>query len=76
MNPKAVYDKVASLEDRVRQLESGRQEMIDALIEAQTWLKTLPKEQFGTYGEDQGTKLWVRDDVLQQIKTALRNVEE
>ena len=32
----------------------------------------LPKEQFGTYGDDQGTKLWVRDDVLYQVKTALR----
>jgi len=47
--------------------------LIDALVEADTWLKTLPKEQFGTYGDDQGTKLWVRDDILQQIKTALRD---
>jgi len=31
MNPKSVHDKVASLEDRVRLLESERQEMIKEL---------------------------------------------
>jgi len=67
---------IEHLSSRVKHLESERREMIDALREAQTWLKTLPKEQFGTYGEDMGTKLWVRDDVLQQIKQALRNAGE
>jgi len=73
MNPKEVHDKLEALETRMRQFESERQQLIEALVEAQTWLKTLPKEQFGTYGEDLGTKLWVRDDILQQIKTALRD---
>ena len=59
--------------DKIQQLEATNKQLIDALMEAQTWLKTLPKEKFGTYGEDQGTKLWVRDDILHQIKTALRN---
>ena len=31
MNPKEVHDRVASLEGRVKQLESERQDMIDAL---------------------------------------------
>ena len=32
MNPKEVYDKVASLEDRIRHLESERKQLIEALV--------------------------------------------
>ena len=62
MNPKAVHDKVASLEDRVRQLESERQEMIDALTLAHNHIE---------FCRDAGMK--PSRDVSSQIKTALRN---
>ena len=64
MNPKAVYDKVASLEDRVRLLEPERQEMIKILEEVNHSLNECRLDNGGVV---------IGDVLSNKIKQALRN---
>ena len=78
MNPKEVYDKVASLEDRIRHLESERKQLIEALVDSKKAIESLPNDALGIAELSQGIVWYNRDELLDQIKTALRDagVEE
>ena len=77
MNPKSVHDKVASLEDRVRQLESELQERLNVLEKAEELLATVTRSGIGRCGDHyiyttQIDKKFA-DKLHQKIERALRN---
>ncbi len=78
MNPKEVYDKVASLEDRIRHLESERQQLIEALIKGVKRIKAMENRlmfyRIGKMPSEKDHKEMDKTrDAEEQIKTALRN---
>ena len=56
-----------------KHIESTNKQLIDALIEAQKAIEALPENALGIAELSQGIVWYNRDELLQQIKTALRN---
>ena len=73
MNPKEVHDKLEALEARMRQLSSTNKQLIDALVDSKKAIESLTNDALGIAETGDGTRWYVRDELLSQVKTALRD---
>ena len=76
MNPKKVHDKLEALEARMRQLSSTNKQLIEALMDSKKAIESLTNDALGIAETGDGTRWYVRDELLSQIKTALRDDNE
>ena len=58
----------------IQQLESERQQLIEALVYSKKAIESLPNDALGIAELSQGIVWYNRDELLDQIKTALRDV--
>ena len=62
------------IENRVlHKVKSERQQLIEALVDSKKAIESMPNDVLGIAELSQGIVWYVRDDVLDQIKTALRD---
>ena len=65
---------VQELTEKIEQLESDRQQLIYALVDAKKAIEYLPEDALGIATTSDGsTNYYIVDELLHQIKTALSN---
>ena len=62
-----------ALENYTEHLESTNKQLIEALVDSKKAIESLPSNALGIAGTGEGTRWYVRDELLSQIKTALRD---
>ena len=76
MNENLGYGGARTLSDIEKEYDSliaERQQLIEALVDSKKAIESMPNDVLGIAELSQGIVWYVRDDVLDQIKTALRD---